>query len=58
LEEIQAFKRMKKCFTFVSLSFICVEGTLMQIAGFTTRVDKERKKVCLKHVARNMQHQY
>jgi hypothetical protein len=49
---------MKKCFTFVSLSLICVEGTLVQIASFTTRVDKERNRVCLKPIARNMQHQY
>jgi hypothetical protein len=45
-KKFQAFGRIRKCSKLVSLSLTYVEGTLVQIAGFT-RVDKERYKVYL-----------
>jgi hypothetical protein len=51
-KKFQGSRKIRKCSKLVSLSVTYVEGTLVQIVGFTTRVDKERDKVYLEPIAR------
>jgi UDP-N-acetylmuramyl pentapeptide synthase len=42
-KKFQAYRRIKKCSKLVSLSLAYVEGTLVKIVSFTTKVNKEKQ---------------